>query len=95
MKQKINLDVYNDNFEPFFCDGLTSAESIYMACDKAVSYCRAQLNSPDIVEVFVEVGSDIKPIYVCKVRIGVTRAVSVYRMYTEVMDKLEQVGVII
>lgn len=95
MKQKINLDVYNDNFEPIFFDGLTSAEAIYMACDKAVDYCRAQLNRPDIVEVFVEVGSNIKPIYVAKVRIGVTRAVSVYRMYTEIIDKLNEVGVMI
>lgn len=95
MKYSINLDIYNDNFEPFFCDGLTSAEAIYMACDKAVSYCRALLYKPDLVEVFIEVGSDIKPIYVCKVLIGVTRAVSVYRMYTEVMDKVEKMGVII
>lgn len=91
MKQTINLDIYSEKFEPVFFDGLTSEEAIYMACDKAVGYCRAQLNAPDIVEVFIEVGSDIKPIYVGKVRIGVTRAVSVYRMYTEVMDKVGKV----
>ena len=88
MKQTINLDIYSDKFEPIFFDGIRDAEGVYMACDKAVSYCRAQLNGPDIVEVFIELGSDIKPVYVGKVRIGVTRAVSVYRMYTEVMDKV-------
>lgn len=91
MKQTINLDIYSDKFEPVFFDGLASAETVYMACDKAVSYCRAQLNAPGIVEVFIEIGSNIKPIYVGKVRIGVTRAVSVYRMYTEVMDKVGEV----
>ena len=91
MKQTINLDIYSNKFEPVFFDGLTSAEAVYMACDKAVSYCHAQLNAPDIVEVFIEVGSDIKPVYVGKVIIGVARAVSVYRMYTEVMDKVGKV----
>lgn len=91
MKKTINLDIYSDKFEPVFFDGLEDAEGVYMACDKAVSYCVAQLNAPDIVEIFIEIGGDIKPIYVGKVRIGVTRAVSVYRMYTIVMDKLEEI----
>ena len=93
MNQKINLNVYNDNFEPFFCEGLASSEAIYMACDKAISYCRMQLKGPDWVDVFIETyGDKVMPSYVGKVRIGVTRAVSVYRMYTEVIDKLEKMG---
>ena len=91
MKQSINLDIYSDKFESVFFDGLTNAEAVYMACDKAVSYCRAQLNEPGGVDVFIEVGNDIRPVYVGKVRIGITRAVSVYRMYTEVMDKVGEI----
>lgn len=95
MNYKINLDVYNDDFEPICFEGLTNSESVYMACDKAVSYSRAQLNKPIDVEIFIEIEGDIKPVYVGNVRIGVTRAVSVYRMYTKVIDKLEKMGVII
>lgn len=93
MKNKrFNLDVYHDNFEPFYRDALETSEEIYMACDKAVSYARMQLKEPDNVDVFIEVyGDKVMPIYAGKVRIGVTRAISVYRMYTMVMDKIEEI----
>ncbi len=93
MKNKrFNLGVYNDNFEPFYRDVLETGEEIYMACDKAVSYARMQLKEPGNVDVFIEVyGDKVMPIYVGKVRIGVTRSISVYRMYTMVMDKIEEI----
>lgn len=90
--KRFNLDIYNDKFEPFYRDALETAEEIYVACDKAVSYARLQLKEPDSVDVFIEpYGDKVIPIYVGKVRIGVTKAISVYRMYTMVMDKIEDI----
>lgn len=91
-KDKFNLDVYHDSFEPCYYDGLMPGEEVYMACDKAVTYCQTSLEQPSEVDVFIErYDGKFEPIYVGKVRIGVTHARSVYHMYTMVMDKIEEI----
>lgn len=91
MKYNINLDVYHDGFEPIFFDGLTSTESIYKACKKAVNYCQTRFERPCIVDVFIEVNGSVRPVYVGEVRIGIAQAISIYRMYTAIINKLGEV----
>lgn len=89
MKYKVNLDVYNDNFEATSFEGLESSEAIYKACKKAVNYCQKQFDTPIIAEIFIEVNGN--RVYGGEVRIGIAQNVSVYRMYTMVMDKVSGV----
>lgn len=90
-KEKFNLEVHHDSFNPCYYDALVPGEDVYMACDKAVTYSRISLSKPDEVDVFIErYDGKFEPIYVGKVRIGVTHARSVYHMYTMVMDKIEE-----
>lgn len=91
MKYSITIDVYHDDFEPICFEGLTNTEGIYNACKKAVSYCQSQLDHPIIVEIFIEVNGNVKPIYAGEVRIGIAQGISVYRMYTAIINKLGEV----
>ena len=91
MKYNITIDVYHDDFESICFDGLTNTADIYNACKRAVSYCQSQLEHPIIATIFIEINGSVQPIYVGEVRVGIAQAISVYRMYTAIINKLGEV----
>jgi len=89
---KFNIEICNEKLGiPFYGDYLESREQVFIACDKAVKYFQSLLPSTDSVDIYIHRLDTKKHIYSGSVQIEFAGATTLYRMYTIIIDKIEEV----